>query len=86
MVPAPLGSCPVTNTQFRPLDVVGQKRHLGTIRGSLDTAGRCASAVSGQVIPQDPLGDPMDHSLLHPWDFPGNSTGVGCHSLLSLLV
>ena len=20
--------------------------------------------------------------LLHPWDFPGNSTGVGCHSLL----
>ena len=33
--------------------------------------------------------DPMDRSLLHlwsrllhPWDFPGNSTGVGCHSLL----
>ena len=20
--------------------------------------------------------------LLHPWDFPGNSTGVGCHFLL----
>ena len=20
--------------------------------------------------------------LLHPWDFPGNSTGVGCHCLL----
>ena len=22
------------------------------------------------------------HSLLHPWDFPGKSTGVGCHCLL----
>ena len=21
-------------------------------------------------------------SLLHPWDFPGKSTGVGCHCLL----
>ena len=24
--------------------------------------------------------------LLHPWDFPGNSTGVGCHCLLWLWV
>jgi len=22
--------------------------------------------------------------LLHPWDFPGKSTGVGCHCLLGL--
>ena len=22
--------------------------------------------------------------LLHPWDFPGKSTGVGCHCLLRL--
>ena len=22
--------------------------------------------------------------LLHPWDFPGKSTGVGCHHLLCL--
>ena len=30
------------------------------------------------------LGDPMDCSLpgSSPWDFPGNSTGVGCHFLL----
>ena len=29
------------------------------------------------------LTDPMDCSLLlHPWDFPGKSTGVGCHCLL----
>ena len=24
--------------------------------------------------------------LLHPWDFPGKSTGVGCHCLLRLLM
>ena len=30
--------------------------------------------------------DPMDQStrLLRPWDFPGKSTGVGCHCLLQL--
>ena len=28
------------------------------------------------------LCDPMDCSLLCPWDFPGKSTGVGCHFLL----
>ena len=33
------------------------------------------------------LSNPMDCSLprlLHPWDFPGKSTGVGCHCLLRL--
>ena len=25
---------------------------------------------------------PMDTRLLHPWDFLGKSTGVGCHFLL----
>ena len=25
-------------------------------------------------------------SLLHPWDFPGKSTGVGCHCLLRLFL
>ena len=25
------------------------------------------------------------HQALHPWDFPGKSTGVGCHCLLQLL-
>ena len=28
------------------------------------------------------LSDPMDCSLPGPWDFPGRSTGVGCHCLL----
>ena len=32
------------------------------------------------------LRNPMDESPLgfHPWDFPGKSTGVGCHCLLCL--
>ena len=31
------------------------------------------------------LSDPIDCSLrlLRPWEFPGKSTGVGCHCLLS---
>ena len=35
------------------------------------------------------LCDPMDCSptrFLHPWDFPGKSTGVGCHFLLQEIV
>ena len=28
------------------------------------------------------LCDPTDCRLLHPWNFLGKSTGVGCHSLL----
>ena len=28
------------------------------------------------------LCDPLDTRLLHPWDFLGKSTGVGCHFLL----
>jgi len=28
---------------------------------------------------------PQPTRLLHPWDFPGKSTGVGCHCLLRLL-
>ena len=33
------------------------------------------------------LSDPRDCStrLLRPWDFPGKSTGVGCHCLLQLM-
>ena len=35
--------------------------------------------------PQQPHGL-QPTRLLHPWDFPGKSTGVGCHCLLRLLV
>ena len=33
-----------------------------------------------QVCPT--LSNPMDTRLLHPWDFLGKSTRVGCHFLL----
>ena len=36
------------------------------------------SVVSDCVRPHGP----QPTRLLHPWDFPGKSTGVGCHSLL----
>ena len=43
-----------------------------------------AAAASIQSCPT--LCDPMDYQeptrLLCPWDFPGKSTGVGCHCLL----
>ena len=32
------------------------------------------------------LHGPQPTRLLHPWDFPGKSTGVGCHCLLCSLV
>ena len=39
-------------------------------------------ATIGEVAQSCPtLCDPMDR-LLHPWDLPGKSTGVGCHFLL----
>ena len=34
---------------------------------------------------RDPHG-PQPTRLLCPWDFPGKSTGVGCHRLLYLVV
>ena len=45
-----------------------------------EQAGCCSVAQSSLTCC-----DPMDYSLpgsLRPWDFPGKSTGVGCHCLL----
>ena len=38
------------------------------------------SVMSNSVTPWTEGGAPT--RLFHPWDFPGNSTGVGCHCLL----
>ena len=46
-----------------------------------NTAAACcqvAPVVSNSVRPHGL----QPTKLLHPWDFPGNSTGVGCHCLL----
>ena len=32
--------------------------------------------------PSDPMDCVQPSGLLHPWDSPGKSTGVGCHRLL----
>ena len=38
-----------------------------------------------KVRPETPRGHGLQStSLLRPWDFPGKSTGVGCHRLLLL--
>ena len=57
---------------------------LETILGEMLLSGR--SENESEVAQSCPtLYDPMDSSLhqaLHPWDFPGKSTEVGCHFLL----
>ena len=47
-------------------------------------AKAAAAAKSRQLCPT--LCDPTDSSPpgSHPWDSPGNNTGVGCHCLLQL--
>ena len=52
-----------------------------------DYAAAAAAAKSLQLCPSD---SSQPHGLqptrlLRPWDFPGKSTGVGCHCLLQLL-
>ena len=42
---------------------------------------RSRSVMSDSSLPQGL----QPTRLLHPWDFPGKSTGVGCHCLLHLL-
>ena len=41
-----------------------------------------AAAKSLQSCPTLQLHRRQPTRLLHPWDFPGESTGVGCHCLL----
>ena len=48
-------------------------------KNSLEEMEKSESEVA-QLCPT--LCDPMDCSLLHPWDFPGKNTGVDCHFLL----
>ena len=51
---------------------------------------RCSDQRSDQISrsvvsdPQRPHGLPPTR-LFHPWDFPGKSTGVGCHCLLKII-
>ena len=53
----------------------------GTLLSNRCCCGEVISVVSDSVRPHglQPTG------LLRPWDFPGKSTGVGCHCLLHLV-
>ena len=49
-----------------------------------------AAAAAGKSLQLCPSDSSQPHGLqptrlLHPWDFPGKSTGVGCHCFLQLL-
>ena len=60
-----------------------QKIHLDYIFSLGTVAAAAAAAKSLQSCPT--LCDPLRQQptrLLHPWDFPGKSTRVGCHCLL----
>ena len=57
------------------------RRNINNLRYADDTTLMAES--ESEVTQSCPtLCDPMDTRLLHPWDFLGKSTGVGCHFLL----
>ena len=59
--------------------------HCKQILYCLNRQGSPAAAAAKSLQPCPTLCDPIDCSLtrlLRPWDFPGKSTGVGCHCLL----
>ena len=60
------------------------RKELDTTCGLyLYLATHAASAVAAKSLQSCPtLCDPIGGRLLHPWDSPGENTGVGCHFLL----
>ena len=59
-------------------------RNVGS-SGSVTGLGRSPGAATAKSLQSCPTVRPhglQPTRLLHPWDFPGNSTGVGCHCLL----
>ena len=45
------------------------------VKSEMEVAQSC-------LTPSDPMDCMQPTRLLHPWDFPGKSTGVGCHCIL----
>ena len=62
-----------------------QARVLEWVAIAFSYLGAAAAAKSHQSCPT--LCDPIDGSPpgSHPWDSPGNNTGVGCHFLLQCM-
>ena len=65
-----------------PVPGILQARTLEWLAISFSNAWKWKLKEVAQLYPT--LSFPMLHPtrLLHPWDFPGKSTGVGCHCLL----
>ena len=59
------------NWFIRDIGNKGRIKEKRQVRGKGKVAQSCPT-----------LCDPMGSRLLHPWDFLGKSTGVGCHFLL----
>jgi len=51
----------------------------------INRSADAAKSLQSCPTPRDPHGL-QPTRLLHPWDFPGKSTGVGCHCLLQIEV
>ena len=65
-----------------PIPGILQARTLEWVAISFSNAGKWSHSVMSD--PQRPHGL-QPTRLLHPWDLPGKSTGVGCHCLLWIL-
>ena len=67
-----------------PVPGILQARSLEWVAISFSNAWKWKVKVGSHLVVSDsqrPLGL-QPTRLLHPWDFPGKSTGVGCHCLL----
>ena len=64
-----------------PVPGILQARTLEWVAISFSNAGKWKWSHSVMSDPSRPRGL-QPTRLLHPWDFPGKSTGVGCHCLL----
>ena len=67
-----------------PVPGILQARTLEWVAISFSNAWKWKWSRSVVSDPQRPHGL-QPSRLLHPWDFPGKSTGVGCHCLLRIL-
>ena len=67
-----------------PIPAVLEARTLEWVAISFSNAWKWKVKVKSlsRVRPSTTPFDPQPSRLLHPWDFPGKSTGVGCHCLL----
>ena len=87
-----MASSPITSRQIdgETMEIVrdfilGAPRSLQIVTAAMKLKDACSLEESESEVAQScrTLWTPMKPiRLLHPWDFPGKSTGLGCHLLL----